>query len=94
MAEFTAKVAATPLNLTSVAPVKLVPVIVTLVPIGPLVGVKEVILGATAGRLNVTVLSMLTEAAFVRPEIVPVATPAGIVTVTVPDAVMPLTATL
>ena len=40
------KVALTPLNRTAVAPVKFVPLIVTLVPTGPLVGVKLVIVGA------------------------------------------------
>ena len=35
------------MNLTAVAPVKLVPPIVTTVPTGPLAGVKLVILGAT-----------------------------------------------
>lgn len=38
-------VAATLLNLTEVVPVKLVPVIVTLVPVAPEVGVNEVIVG-------------------------------------------------
>ena len=38
--------ALTPLNRTAVAPVKFVPLIVTLVPTGPLVGVKLVIVGA------------------------------------------------
>jgi hypothetical protein len=37
--------AAIPLNLTAVAPVKFVPVMVTLVPLGPLVGVKLVTVG-------------------------------------------------
>jgi hypothetical protein len=45
VAEFTVKLALTPLNATAVAPVKLVPLIVTLVPTGPLVGVKPVIVG-------------------------------------------------
>ena len=40
------KLALTPLNVTAVAPVKFVPVIVTPVPTGPLVGVKAVIVGA------------------------------------------------
>ena len=40
------KLALTPLNLTAVAPVKVVPLIVTLVPTAPLVGVKPVIVGA------------------------------------------------
>jgi len=38
-------VALTPLNATAVAPVKFVPVIVTPVPTGPLVGVKPAIVG-------------------------------------------------
>ena len=49
MAETTVKSAPlTPLNVTAVAPVKVVPVIVTLVPTGPLVGVKLAIVGALA----------------------------------------------
>ena len=43
--------ALTPLNVTAVAPAKLVPVIVTTVPAGPLAGVKPVIAGATAKLL-------------------------------------------
>ena len=39
-------VALTPLNVTAVAPVKFVPLIVTLVPTAPLVGVKLVMVGA------------------------------------------------
>lgn len=47
VAEFTEKVvAATPPNFTAVAPVKPVPLMVTTVPTGPLVGVNEVIDGA------------------------------------------------
>ena len=46
VAEVTVKLALTPLNLTAVAPVKFVPLIVTLVPTGPLVGVKPAIVGA------------------------------------------------
>jgi hypothetical protein len=38
-AETTVKLALTPLNFTAVAPVKFVPLMVTLVPMGPLVGV-------------------------------------------------------
>jgi hypothetical protein len=45
VAEVTVKVALTPLNVTAVAPVKFVPLIATLVPTGPLVGVKLVIVG-------------------------------------------------
>lgn len=43
----TVKTAAVPWNLTDVVPVKLVPVIVTLVPTGPPKGVKLVMLGLT-----------------------------------------------
>lgn len=46
MSESTVKVVEVPLKLTDVAPVKLAPVIVTLVPGPPLVGVKPVITGA------------------------------------------------
>src|SRR5438552_2324842 len=47
VAEATVKGAApVPLNVTAVAPVKFVPLIVTMVPTGPLVGVKLVIVGA------------------------------------------------
>ncbi len=42
-------VADVPPNVTAVAPVKFVPVIVTIVPIGPEVGVNEVIVGLVGG---------------------------------------------
>jgi hypothetical protein len=44
--EFTVKAALTPLKVTAVAPVKFVPLMVTLVPSGPVVGEKLVIEGA------------------------------------------------
>jgi len=50
----TVNVAATPPNETAVAPVKLVPVIVTPVPAGPLAGAKEVMAGVTVKRVVVT----------------------------------------
>jgi len=50
VAEVTVNVALTPLNATAVAPVKFVPLIVTLVPTGPLVGVKLAMVGS-AGPL-------------------------------------------
>ena len=47
MADVTVKLAAfTPLNVTAVAPVKFAPLIVTLIPTGPLAGVKLAIVGA------------------------------------------------
>ena len=63
------KPAAVPLNLTADAPVKFVPLIVTLVPTGPLVGVKLVIVGALALTVKLAAL---------------VAVPAGVVTLTGP----------
>ena len=53
------KVAAVPLNRTAVAPVKFVPLIVTLVPAGPLVGVKLVIVGALAVTVKLLALVAL-----------------------------------
>ena len=63
------KPAAVPLKLTAVAPVKFVPLIVTLVPAGPLVGVKPVIVGALAAIVKLLGL---------------VAVPSGVVTLTGP----------
>ena len=68
MSEFTVKLALTPLNVTPLAPVKLVPLMVTLVPTGPLVGVKPVIVGAL---VTVKLLPL-------------VAVPPGVVTLIVP----------
>ena len=63
------KLAAVPLNLTADAPVKFVPLIVTLVPVGPLAGVKLVIVGALALTVKLVAL---------------VAVPPGVVTLTGP----------
>ena len=63
------KLAPTPLNATAVAPAKFIPLIVTLVPTGPLVGVKLVIVGGLAVTVNVLAL---------------VAVPPGVVTLTSP----------
>ena len=49
LGEFTTKLAFDPLKTTEVVPVKFVPVIVTLVPDGPLVGENELIVGEPAG---------------------------------------------
>jgi hypothetical protein len=46
------EVAAVPLNLTEAAPVKFVPVIVTLVPTAPLVGLKLVTVGVAPPELD------------------------------------------
>ena len=63
------KVAAVPLKATAVAPVKFVPLIVTLVPTGPLAGVKLVIVGAVDDTVKLVAL---------------VAAPPGVVTLSGP----------
>ena len=74
MADVTVKLAAVPLNLTAVVPVKFVPLIVTLVPAGPVAGVKVVIVG---GLNTVKLLALVA----VPPGVValsgPVVAPAG-----------------
>ncbi len=76
--EFTVKLAAVPAKVTAVVPVKLLPVMVTLAPTGPFVGVKEVMEGAT-------ITTKLDELAPVPAEfvtwILPVLAPAGTVVV-------------
>ena len=68
MADGTVKLALTPLNATAVAPVKFVPLMVTLLPTSPLVGVKLVMVGGFT-TVNEPVL---------------VAVPPGVVTLSVP----------
>jgi hypothetical protein len=58
-AEATVKLALTPLNFTAVAPVKFVPLIVTVVPTGPLVGVKLEMPGVLAVCVTTTSCSTL-----------------------------------
>jgi hypothetical protein len=76
VSEVTVKLAALPLNVTAVAPVKLVPLIVTLVPTRPFVGVKLVMIGA-----GITMKSFVLDA--VPPGVVtlsgPVVAPTGTV---------------
>jgi len=79
VAEVTVKLAFTPLNVTAVAPVKFVPLIVTLVPTGPLVGVKLVIVVVAGELTTVNALALIA----VPPGVVtlsgPVVAPAGTV---------------
>src|SRR5207237_8017547 len=72
--EFTVKLAATPLMVTDVTPVKFVPVIVTLVPAGPLVGEKLVIVG---GGMTVKLLALVAVPPDVVTLIGPVVAPLG-----------------
>ena len=77
MSELKVKVALTPLNVTAVTPVNAVPVIVTEVPTGPLVGLKLVIAGE-----GITVKSPALDAVPVAvTEIGPVVAPDGTVAV-------------
>jgi hypothetical protein len=76
VADVTVKLAAAPLNLTLVAPVKLVPLIVTAVPTGPLVGVKLVIVG---GLTTVKLLALVAVPPAVATLSGPVVAPAGTV---------------
>jgi len=99
VSEVTAKLALTPLNATAVAPVKLEPVIVTLVPTGPLVGEKPAIVGALGALATVKELALVA----VPPGVVtvrdPVVAPVGTVVwmvvseATVKVALVPLNAT-
>jgi hypothetical protein len=96
VAEPTVKLALVPLNRTVVAPVKLVPLMVTLVPTGPLLGVKLVIIG---GLETVKLLALLAVPTEVVTLIGPVIAPAGTVAViavaefTVKLALVPLNIT-
>src|SRR6185503_3679298 len=98
VAETTLKAAAVPLKVTAVAPVKLAPRIVTAVPTGPLVGLKELIVGA-GGRITVKLLPLVAEPPGVVTLILPVVAPAGTVAsmrvaeTTVKAAVVPLKVT-
>jgi hypothetical protein len=98
-AESTVNIAAEmPLNDTAVTPVKLFPKMVTVVPLVPLVGVNEAIVGG-ANTVK-SVLLVAVPVALVR-LIFPLAAPAGTLTriwlsesMTNPDAVTPLNLTL
>src|SRR5436190_2216943 len=96
VAEFTVKLALVPLNSTAEAPVKLVPLIVTLVPTGPLSGGKLVIVG---GLMTVKLAALLAVPSEVVTLIGPLVAPAGTVAViavaepTVKLALVPLNST-
>src|SRR5215213_2559172 len=96
--EPTVKDAEVPLNATADAPVKLVPLIVTSVPTGPLDGVNPLIAGAEGG-VTVKLAALVPVPAPVVTEIVPLVAPEGTVAVicvlepTVNDAVVPLNVT-
>jgi hypothetical protein len=70
------EVAGVPLNLTAVAPVKVVPVMVTAVPTGPLPGVNDVICGVTVNGLALVAVPL-----GVVTWMVPVVAPIGTVAV-------------
>ena len=70
------KLAVVPLNFTAVAPVKFAPLIVTLVPTGPLVGVKLVIVGAGMTVKGVALVAVPPDVVTLS---VPVVAPVGTV---------------
>src|SRR5205807_793103 len=76
VAELTVKLAPVAPNCTAVAPVKFVPLIVTLVPVGPLLGAKLVIVG---GLTTVKLLALLVVPPGVVTLIGPLEAPAGTV---------------
>ncbi|HYK39204.1 MAG TPA: hypothetical protein VEU98_04225 [Candidatus Eremiobacteraceae bacterium] len=80
LASVTEKVAVVPLNPTLVAPVKFVPVIVTLVPTMPLVGEKLVMVGAAAFTVKLFVEVAVPTGVTIT--IFPVTAAAGTVSVT------------
>jgi hypothetical protein len=75
----TLNVAVTPLNVTLVAPVRFVPVIVTVVPTGPKVGVNEVIVGAAAAIVTLKFCVLQSLPPGVVTQIFPVTAPVGTV---------------
>jgi hypothetical protein len=76
----TVKVAETPLKRTAVAPVKFVPLILTEVPTGPLVGLNDVIVGAPVA-VTVKFVELVAVPVGVVTRIGPVVAPVGTVTV-------------
>ena len=72
------KVALVPLKVTAVAPVKFVPVIATVVPTGPLAGVKLVMVGALA-VVTVNAVALVAVPPGVVTLIGPLVAPAGTV---------------
>jgi hypothetical protein len=83
VAEFTTKLALTPPNRTAVAPVRAVPVIVTAAPVLPLVGEKDVIVGA--GTVTVKFAALVAVPPGVVTVIFPVVAPVGtLVSIRVP----------
>ena len=80
MSELKVMVAATPLKVTLVAPLRLLPVIVTVVPTGPLVGLKELIVGGPTVTVKALLLPPVPAAVvtLIGPVVAPVGTVAWI----------------
>jgi hypothetical protein len=78
VAELTVKlVAAVPLNVTSVAPVRFVPLITTDVPTGPLVGENDVIVGPGGGGVTSKLEALVAVPSGVVTAILPSTAPVG-----------------
>ena len=71
--------AVAPWNVTELAPVRFVPVRTTLVPTGPLVGVKLVTVGAAAGVVTVKLVALVAVPPGVVTAIAPLVAPTGTV---------------
>src|SRR5437762_1366251 len=99
VSELTVKLADVPLNFTAEVPVKLVPVMVTWVPTGPMVGVNELIVGGGAVTVTVKLLALVAVPPGAVTLIDPVVAPLGTVAViwvsdfTVKPAAVPLKVT-
>jgi hypothetical protein len=76
--ELTVKLALVPLNLTEVAPARLVPAITTLVPTGPLVGLKLVIVEEVTLKAAMLVAVSVGVKMLIGPVVAPVGTTAVI----------------
>src|SRR5436309_6107114 len=81
VSEFTVNMADTPLNFTSVAPVKFVPVMAAEVPTGPMIGLNSTMTGAP-GEVTVKLMALVAVPPGVVTDTGPVVAPAGTVVVT------------
>lgn len=91
------EVAAVPPKLTAVVPMKFVPVMVTVVPLGPVVGVKLVIVGGRATvKLELLVIELHPNATLMVPVVAPAGTEVVILVavLAITVAVVPLNVTM
>jgi len=82
VALFTMKDAAVPLSFRLDAPVRFVPLMITLLPVRPLMGLKPVMVGGCSGTVTLKLLPELAVPLAVVTEIFPLVAPLGTVAVT------------